>query len=83
MFIRFHLSIFLIFLFTRDTKVTRILVGFINAKQASERSGWLKLTQLKAKVRTYGMWSIRTLDDTALVNSDLNFSALVNSDPDH
>ena len=29
-----------------------------------------------------GMWSIRTLDDLALVNSDLIFSALVNSDPD-
>ena len=29
------------------------------------------------------MWSIRTLDDSALVNSDLILSALVNSDPDH
>ena len=38
-----------------------------------------------------GMWSIRILDDLALVNSDLNFlgpsqfgpSPMVNSDPDH
>ena len=30
----------------------------------------------------YGMRSIRTLANSALVNSDLIFSALVNSDPD-